>query len=289
MISFSEGFLQGIETNSASPSVCVTSIENFAIEGASIIDDFISFTEGVPGAFTNFVLALQKYESYVTPLKTQCSFAGLSKRLALILSPAGIDILLKNYMKNIKVLSQDFQTVSDCSMNYHACGLSAGNAFKLLVGWSLNSLPAEERINSYEAEYLAFLEGIIKGLQTNPTEISKCFTEFDTFFLAFQALGLDIKKVIEGDTKEIANLYKDFSNILDNVPEPYVACNISQLIKQINELLGSEGLTTLFHNYQNNKSTIMADVANIMDCKNNFSTCGLSIGNAIKNLIGWSY
>ena len=131
-------FLSGVVTglgNGAS-STCSTSIATLITVGYKVSQDVqvpnVSLQQDI-----NTLNDLQTLVNSVAPIKI-CDFKSLNQQVAKIFSKDGWEIILHNYLNNGASIFSDYHTFETCTANYQACGVAAGNAFKLLVGWSLN-------------------------------------------------------------------------------------------------------------------------------------------------------
>ena len=285
---FTKGFLQGIEANSAKASACVTALDNYLVDRHTIMEDIYSLVEGKSGAFSKLLVDLKESESYLAPVKANCVFSGLGTKIFELLTPSGIETLIKRYAENLKQIKESISVLKVCSSNYQTCGLNAGTIFKLLVGWSLTVPEIEEKIKVPSSGRLAILQGIAAGLQANPTVGSQCFTEFDKFFENADIVVKDLQKVLGGDTNAIINLYNEASKLIKNKPNFCEICGFDGLYEQIKKLMGPQGFMTLLHNFQANKESINQDILAMTLCDENYYKCGEGIGNAFRLLVGWS-
>ena len=75
-VAFIQGFLQGIEANSAAPSQCATDLSTVISGSSQLMADILALADGNQGAFTQLVLDLQKSSKVIDPVKTDCNFHG---------------------------------------------------------------------------------------------------------------------------------------------------------------------------------------------------------------------
>ena len=128
---FLSGFANGLGAGHCSDSISTIIsvgykvLADLDIPNATIKDDITTLTD------------LQTLVNSFALLNT-CDFATLYDQIKKIFSKGGLDILVTNYLNNGEILYSDFKTINMCQTNYTTCGEAAGNAFQLIVGWSLN-------------------------------------------------------------------------------------------------------------------------------------------------------
>lgn len=131
---FLSGFALGLGNGQSNQ--CSQSVSNIINLGYKVSKDFKMSGEGLQGE----ILTLNDMQSFMNSLNSVklCNIAGLHAQIDKIFSKDGWEILVNNYLANGASVFSDYNTILNCDSNYSACGTAAGNAFKLLIGWSLN-------------------------------------------------------------------------------------------------------------------------------------------------------
>ena len=131
---FLAGFING--AGSTTVGSCGSALSTIISVGYKVAMDFEVPNQNLQQDI-NTLNDMQTLVSSFAPLNT-CNFAQLDDQLALILTKGGYKILIENYLNNGPTIFNDYKTIVGCSANYTLCGTAAGNAFKTLVGWTLN-------------------------------------------------------------------------------------------------------------------------------------------------------
>jgi hypothetical protein len=131
-------FLSGLALGlgNGSTSTCSQGLSSMINSSYKVLNDFAAQTQNLQQDITT-LNDLQLIVNSVGPV-SKCDFSALDNQLNKIFSKQGIEILTQNYINNGAILYTDYNTMMICTENYSACGQSVGNAFKLLIGWSLN-------------------------------------------------------------------------------------------------------------------------------------------------------
>lgn len=134
MKDFMVGLITGL--GNGATSTCSASLSTMISIGYKVAQDF-----AVPNvSLQQDINTLNDMQSLVTALGpvSKCDFSQLDSQVKKIFSKGGMEILIDNYLTNGATIFNDYHAIETCSTNYNLCGIAVGNAFKLLVGWSLN-------------------------------------------------------------------------------------------------------------------------------------------------------
>lgn len=71
--------------------------------------------------------------------QVSCDINGLAKKIAKLLGPAGKATIMRNYAFHSIEINANLKKIQHCAENIYECGQSAGDIFKLMIGWSLHS------------------------------------------------------------------------------------------------------------------------------------------------------
>ncbi|OMJ77361.1 hypothetical protein SteCoe_23059 [Stentor coeruleus] len=131
-------FLSGLALGlgNGSTSTCSQGLSTMINNSYKVISDFTAKTQNLQQDITT-LNDLQLVVNSISSV-SKCDFSTLDNQLNKIFSKQGIEILTQNYINNGAVLYTDYNTMMTCTENYSTCGQAVGNAFKLLIGWSLN-------------------------------------------------------------------------------------------------------------------------------------------------------
>ena len=173
-LNFAKGFITGFEADPSSPSQCATDLISALSKADVVLSDISLVLSGEQGAFTQLVVDLQQASSIFAPLATECDLSGLENVIASLWSINGVNIVVENYFKNIKLISQSLENYQTCT-DYTECGLYAGETVKYLINWSLNTQVPGKFESSSAQDTLAFLQGLLTGLQANSN--SQCYAD----------------------------------------------------------------------------------------------------------------
>jgi hypothetical protein len=291
-VAFAQGFLQGVEANPATPSLCAADLSTVIGDSQAVIADLQALAKGTQGAFTQLVLDLQKAPALLEPVAKDCDFAGLKQQLTKLFSPAGYSMVLTNYMKNMKQISQIMIQWEDTT-DPKQFGIYTGQIFHYLVGWSLNGkkLHHAELETELEAGYpdvSLIVQGFLNGVQTNPTEASECLTDSKVFFSSFHQIFEDAMNTVMGKSGALAQLMMDLKSFSSKVPNFAQICNLTGLAQQIEVLLSPNGFTLMAKTYFKNQEQINNDLITVKACSNDYYSCGQAAGDVVKVLLGWS-
>ena len=289
VIAFSQGFLQGVETNPSAPSQCGQDLSTALSHSESIVLDLQGLISKTSGSFTNLVLDLEAGWNYVKPISTNCHFEPLIAQLKQLMSPDGARILFINYYKNIKVISENLQEVEECGSDYNACGNSSGEIFKLLVGWTLDGrLHSEAIYGDASTDYIQIVKGFVDGLQATPGAASICYKDANLLLGNLESFVVDLAEVFMGSSGSLMKLLNSYKALVKNVPDLNTECNVEVLFEQLADLMGPNGLVNLYKRYNINQETVNNDLAVVSVCADDFFACGQGLGNLVSLLVGWT-
>lgn len=137
---------------------------------------------------------------------------------------------------------------------------------------------------TFEPEpYQMFFKGLFMGLGKAGDECNK---ESNAMSHQFGLLYQDILNY--ANTNNYLPVLGDLMTLKSEVKSAIEACDLSGLLKKLSKLLGPSGKATIMKNYFLHTSAINTNIAVIENCSENFYDCGLSFGNIIKLMSGWS-
>ena len=205
-----------------------------------------------------------------------------------LMSPDGYSIILKNYFRNMKQISESIQGYEDCSTP-NQCGLYVGQMAKYLIGWSLNNPKnVHAGLETSTNDVTQLIKGLVNGLQSSPTSASQCITEVNAFLSNADVLVQDILDVIDAKTGALAKLLYDFSGTSKKFPDFMTICNAEGLVNQIEKLMSPDGMMIIMTHYMKNQGQITRDMQALEVCDTNYFNCGQAAGNMFKVMVGWS-
>ena len=284
-LNFAKGFITGFEADPSSPSQCATDLISALSKADVVLSDISLVLSGEQGAFTQLVLDLQQASSIFAPLATECDLSGLENVIASLWSINGVNIVVENYFKNIKLISQSLENYQTCT-DYTECGLYAGETVKYLINWSLNTQVPGKFESSSAQDTLAFLQGLLTGLQANSN--SQCYADLSIVLTNSDALIVDIESVMNGGYSGIIKLTKDLQNFSSQLPSAIgQLCNTSGLISSITALLGPDGMNNVEARYFIHRVAINQDIVAIATCDQDYSACGKASGEIIRFITAW--
>jgi len=287
---FFSGFFQGLSTDPSAQSACASDFHTLNADTSKLVQDVISLLKNKQGSLVNIVNDFQTVMQDANPLSADCEFPELFDALAKVLGPNGYSIIMRNYFKNIQVVSSTLQQLQTCGTDYESCGLYAGELFRYLVGYSLGDyvvrIPESAIMGLKTSNYETLVLSILKGLQSDPSEDSQCVTDFSALTEKVDDIAQDIQNLIEGKNSAFVKLVTDLKSL--EIPNIVEECNIVGLVDQIEVLSGPNGFMTLWVNYAKNEAQLNKDLEVISVCDQDYSACGLAIGNAFQLLVGWS-
>ena len=131
---FIAGFITGL--GNGPTSTCSTALSTLITVGFKVIQDF----EVPNNSVKQDIITLNDMQTLVNSVSpiSQCNFSLLDDQVKKIFSKGGFEMLIENYLNNGAAIYSDLHVFEKCSVDYTACGQAYGNAFKNLVGWSLN-------------------------------------------------------------------------------------------------------------------------------------------------------
>ena len=287
---FLSGFFTGLQTDPSVQSTCATDFVGINSDTSKLVADILLLLNNQKIPLTTIVNDFQELVQGVAPLSADCKFPQLVLALTKVLGPNGYSIVMRNYFKNMQVVSNDLAHLQSCGTDYESCGLYAGELFRYLVGFSLGDhvvmITEEAVVGLKSSNYEDLLTGLLRGLQTDPSTDSQCVSDFLGLEGNLNKIVEDIQELVGGNTSALFKLINDIKSL--QVPNMIEECNIVGLADQIEVLAGPNGFMTLWVNYSKNEAKITEDLEVIKTCENDYLTCGESLGNMFQLLVGWS-
>lgn len=287
---FFSGFFSGLQTDPSVQSDCAADFVNVNSDTSKLVEDILSLLNNQKVPITTIVNDFQTLVQGIAPLSGDCKFPQLIQALRKVLGPNGYSIVMRNYFKNMQVVSKDLIQLQSCGTDYESCGLYAGELFRYLVGFSLGDyvmmIPESAIVGLKSSNYEDLLTGILRGLQVDPSTDSQCVSDFLSLEGNLNVIGEDLKDLVGGNTAVLFKLIKDIKSL--QVPNMIEECNIVGLADQIEVLAGPNGFMTLWVNYSKNEPKITEDLEVAKTCDEDYLTCGEALGNMFQLLVGWS-
>ena len=130
---FLKGFVVGLGAGDTDCSAAMTQLTK-SIQ--ITVQDVANYNTG---SYLPIVMDLNSMRTQLTALTDICDIAGLENQINRLLGPSGKAMLMKNYIMHTKAINKDMDILRNCTTNFFTCGQSAGDIFKIMVGWSLSS------------------------------------------------------------------------------------------------------------------------------------------------------
>jgi len=221
----------------------------------------------------------------MTPLATECAWGSLETKIHSIFD-GGLKALLIQYYKYPTVINTDFQNVKTCAKNYSLCGKSLGEMIRVLFSWNLNAEVLDSEPNTKWENIVSFSSGLATGLEGQVTTPGKCYSTLTTAGQTFVAIVSEATSVINGDHTAIQQLAADATNF---IPEfSAIDCNFGSFVNAVDVYLKPNGYKQFFVTYYNNLKVVDADIYHVINCAQDYTMCGSSLGNAINLMFNWS-
>ena len=138
-----------------------------------------------------------------------------------------------------------------------------------------------------EDDAFAFLEGLMQGLEVNPSNPGACATELQSL----SGLLSEVVKQVEsiaGGNGSWGTFAKEMGELIDKVEGFNSDCNFSGLISTLESFATPTGLLTLLKNAFNNLDTLKTDSKALENCPSDWETCGKNVGAIFRTLTGWN-
>lgn len=287
---FLAGFFQGLQTDPSVPSVCGGDFQSLNENSIKLIQDVLLMINKQQGSIATIMTDFQTLVQDASPLAADCNFPQLFLALEKVLGPNGYAIIMRNYFKNIQIVSATLQDLQTCGTDYESCGLYAGELFRYLVGFSLGDyvimVPESAVLGLKTSNYEELILGILKGLQSDPTTDSQCVSDFASLTDKLDEITQDIDALLAGKSGAFVKFITDIKSL--EIPNMIEECNIVGLVDQIEVLAGPNGFMTLWVNYAKNQKDINNNLEVLKVCDQDYLTCGEAIGNTFQLLVGWS-
>ena len=128
-----QGFVVGLGAGDTDCSAAMTQVAHTIEITLQDVENYST------GSYLPILVDLNSLRTQFTALNDICDIAGLENQISRLLGPSGKAILMKNYIMHSKAINKDMDVLRNCTTNFFACGQSAGDIFKIMVGWSLSS------------------------------------------------------------------------------------------------------------------------------------------------------
>lgn len=132
---FIMGVLKGLQSGPTTDSQCVSDFSSLSGNFDTFGKDFEDLVAGKTGSFSKLLNDVKSLE--IPNMVEECNIYGLVDQIEVLTGPNGFMILWNNYAKNEPEISQDLEVLNNCEKDLFSCGEAIGNAFQLLVGWSI--------------------------------------------------------------------------------------------------------------------------------------------------------
>jgi len=227
-----QGFLIGLEANPKAPGPCYKALEGISGDFEAIASDISRIAKGDEAAVTQLLTDVTGTVHDLRAFNGTCDFSTLEAQLKELLSPEGAKTISENYLKHVIVINRDISTLKECSANYYSCGKAAGEIFRLIVQWNLNT----PHLKGTQADTENFFNGLITGLQGATKSV--CSTDLLALNTDVNDLIENIIKVINGDYSGLPSLLMAVKTLDDKFKKVDGECSLSSLFQKIESMMG---------------------------------------------------
>lgn len=284
---FSYGLLNGLEGTTTNPGKCYEAFMTAGQEYTKVESAFINAkSKSISGIF-QFAQSLEEFLPYMTPLKTQCDWAGLESQIQGVFD-GGFKAFLMRYYNNLNTITADFKKVMVCSSNYQECGSSWGEMIRILFNWNLSQPALNLDSKSMEWEDLiTFVQGLGNGLEGSDKQ-GACYGGLSNAGSTFLDIVSDVVMFKEGDWSAVTELFTNLDVFIPQVKAIDEVCEIEGLLQAVDNLFKPDGYKPFFVRYYKNLQLINAQIYHVVHCNNDYYLCGSSLGNTVDLLFNWS-
>lgn len=138
------------------------------------------------------------------------------------------------------------------------------------------------------ADLQNFTKGVLDGLETNPSKPGACYQGFTTFNTDVDKVIVEAQKLLDGDFSGLSQLTTDLNAAIAQLKSLETPCDFADLVAKVKVLAGPDGKSILISNYLKHALAINKDLDEIKNCSADTYTCGKAVGNAVKNLVGYT-
>lgn len=285
IIDLAEGFVSGLEGNTQTPGNCMIAVDTTGSALYQILTDAKKVLSGNYAVVNQLMKELKSIIPTAASVNSECDWATLESKIDAFLK-LGPKAALSKYFINRSTIDSDVQKVKDCTADFAGCGQAAGEIVRIMLGWSLNS--SLIGTDSGRPNYNNFFDGIVVGLQNNPAVKSNCFLDLQDVITYLQYVITDTNNIVSGRVIGYAAILSDTARLVENWDYSKKDCDFSSLSNIFANVFTYNGLNDLIDNYLDNGVATKASFDSILQCGDNYTTCGESVGTLFRVLSGWS-
>jgi hypothetical protein len=156
---FLSGFFSGLTNDNVD---CKSSAEQFSSSLSSLMTELQKFSSD----YMSIMSTMEKIRREVDVLSVSCDMSGLVSTLHKMVGPWGKTIIMKNYVMHSRQITKDLEAMKTCTDNFFSCGQSAGEALRLLTGWTIKmeNLSTDNTLEA-QKEMMNMVKGLAKNIE----------------------------------------------------------------------------------------------------------------------------
>lgn len=134
---FLSGLVQGLETSPNGADQCIQALASLSTLSGALVSDLKELMAGNTAAIFQLLTDYKSLDSALDSDSSACNFPALLSVLASLVTPEGLAKVSSNIKANLSAIETASGSLLSCQQDPYQCGFSAGEVFRLALGWSL--------------------------------------------------------------------------------------------------------------------------------------------------------